>query len=292
MRPTTTGLVVLSGGEIVATQTTIAYYDGTQYQLLTAAPQALVPPCTSVDFMGVVVPSGYFLEDGSTASRTANSVLFNCLAYTAVAATTTASSGSVVVANSALYQIGWDVGGPNVTCNSTITGIPDGTHITISPTAGSSGATILTIGPYPQGDCSTTFNLPSMKGVFTAGVDGAGTITSSFCTNPATLGSFCGTQSKTLVQGNMPIYTMTTNISDPGHTHPVNFPSPDSLTSIGTGGGTAHLTYLGDSGVGLVAQLTATNAFTGITASTPSGGSNTPFSSLPPVRLVYKIIKF
>lgn len=274
------GPVALSGGEFTVGNQVTATFDGTQYQIANPAPQSLVAPCTLIDWPGVIAPPGYLNAGGSAVARATFPALFSCLSVQGVAATTTSGNASVVVPNSALFQVGWSVGGNNVTCNSTITVIPDGTHITISANAGANGATTLTIGPYPQGDCSTTFNVPNLSGRATAMRDVSGTIlTSTTCANAASQGSTCGTQTKTLVTANLPAYT-------PAGSSTVT--TTDNLWH----GGTAQ------SGVGGGTQSTATGSTFGTLTSTGSltgtaqGGTSTPVSSLAPVGLVDKYIKF
>lgn len=280
------GLVALAGGEIVVGQAIDVWYDGTQYELFNAAPQSLVPACTVIDYAGVTTPSGYLATDGTTASRATYATLFACITKSGVAASTVNGSPTVTVANSALYQVGWYVGGANVTCNSTITAIPGGgVTLTISNNAGATGATTLTIGPYPQGDCSTTFTLPNYQGRATVMADTAGsTLTSTTCTNPTTLGAQCGTQTKTLVTNNLPAYTPAGSIvSTLGGTMLVGNVAGGAINALVRGdslGSNAITTFLNAS--------TVTSAFTG----TAQGGISTPVSSIAPIQLVTKAIKF
>lgn len=284
---TTSGISALVGGEIVAGQVTVVNYDGTQYQLIDAAPQSLVPACTTIDYSGHTVPSGYLSTDGTAVSRTTYATLFACLSRTGVSATTTATSTSVVVADSSLYKVGWFVGGTNVTCNSTITAIPDGTHITISAAAGGTGATTLTIGPIQQGDCSTTFTLPGYLGRATVAADTSGAIlTSATCTNPATTGTRCGTESVTLATNQIPALSIT-SISVTSSS-PANYLSgvvAGTATTFGNGGST----FLGGwiqtatlQAIPVVSQGTGAYA----------NSSQQVTSKVQPIALVTKAIKF
>jgi hypothetical protein len=276
-KQTASGAIAMAGGEIVAGQLYTATFDGTEYQIQGPSPQSSVLPCTSIDWNGATAPSGYLLLNGQAVSRTTFVALFGCITVQGVAATTASGSASVVVPNSALFQIGWSVGGNNVTCNSTISAIPDGTHITISNNAGANGATTLTIGPYGQGDCSTTFNVGNFLGRTTVMRDTGGSIlTATTCTNPASIGTSCGTQIKTIAQGNLPSYNLP--VADPGHTHGFTVFN----TTAGAGAGSAT--------VGSLGTAVTNSATTGIVVS--SGGSNVPLSSIAPIALVDKYIKF
>ncbi len=283
------GLIPLAGGEVVATQATIAYYDGTQYQLFDASPQGLVNPCTEIDYQGVTLPSGYLPEDGAAVSRATYANLFGCITKSGVAASTVSGSPTVTVVNSALYQVGWSVGGSNVTCNSTITAIPGGgVTLTISNNAGATGATTLTIGPFPQGDCSTTFNVPNMLGRASASADTSGSVlNSATCTNASTVGTKCGAQQQTLTLAQLP-----TGITSSG-TNNITVLAPSSLNfvvsssivnnAVTSGSGPALNSPLANS-----AGASGSNSIS-VTSNNTSGSAH---PLIPPIGLVTKAIKF
>src|SRR5260221_529048 len=94
----------------------------------------------------------------------------------------------------------------------------------------------------------------------------------------ARVGDIGGNQSTTLVQGNLPGITLTTNVSYPGHSHVINGATANAgnagvlgsfVSAIGAGGSGS---FLGNT----------VSAFTGIPASTPRGGSSTPASRVQP----------
>ena len=188
---------------------------------------------------------------------------------------------TVTVPNSALFQVGWFVGGSNVTCNSTISSIPGGgTTIVINNAAGASGASTLSIGPYAQGDCSTTFNLPGFLGRATVMADSVGsTLTATTCTRPASVGSSCGTQTKTLVTANLPPYTPSTSSLTLNNT--LGVPSGSGGTTAASGSGSTPF---------FNAALYVLNTISVVF--NPQGGTSTPVSSVAPIALVTKAIKF
>jgi microcystin-dependent protein len=263
----------------------VAYFDGTQYQCTTCNIPSLVPAGVTADYSGVIVPLGWLLANGSAQSRTTFLALFNAIAFTAVSATTTITSPSVVVPNSALFQIGWSVGGNNVTCNATISAIPDGTHITISANASATGATTLTIGPYPQGDCSTTFNLPNYTGRVTAMADGVTNITATSCTNAGSVGTNCGTQTSTLVAANIPTLTSTNASQAISVVSGASFiQGTPTLDNVGTG---ASFT-----GVSAASNSTVSSSGNNSISVTRTNASPTPVVVLQPTSIVTKIIKY
>jgi len=279
---TATGVSSLSGGEIVQNQVTLGYYDGVNWELLDAAPvTAFVQPCTEIDYQGVSTPNGYLSENGQTVSRTGFPNLFACMAVAGVAATTTNGNPTVSVPNSGLFQVGWYVGGNNVICNSQITSIPGGgLSIVLNNNASGNGATTLTIGPQPQGDCATTFNVPNANGRLAMGIDTGGiTIAGPACANPGSVGSKCGVANQQIVVANLPAYTPSvssiTTVLNGGVGQLVQAPTGGSVNIGGTGSGG---TLVGPSPV-------TTAVFNA------QGGSSTPFL-LQPVYTVLKAIKF
>jgi microcystin-dependent protein len=290
LRQTSAGLQPLVGGEIVVNQMATVIYDGTQYELINNAAGAIVPVGTIIDTASATgAPVGYLLTDGSLVSRTTYAGLFSVISATGVAATLN-STTSVAVANSALYSVGWFVGGTNVTCNSTITSIPDGTHIVISNAAGATGATTLTIGPYSQGDCSTTFGVPQLNGRATVMRDSVGsTLTATTCTDPASVGTNCGAQTTTIAQANLPNVAFTVSGITLTNGNPTVHVD-GSATFIGGG------TSIAGSGRNSSTDATQPSVVTAVSVATQgsaaSGGSGTALTNIQPIALVTKAIKF
>jgi microcystin-dependent protein len=262
------------GGELVAGAVACAYYDGTQFQCTNCNHPVIG---TVVDYTGVSVPSGWAFANGQALSRTTYAAAFSTISNTTVSATTTITSTTVNITGANTFlQVGWYVGGSNVTCNSTISSVA-ANSIVISSAAGASGATTLTIGPYTQGDCSTTFNVPNLTGRTTAHVDGVTNITAPNCANSTSLGAACGGQSTTLAATNLP-----TNNYTPAGAITVN--SSTVANQVGTASAFTDVT---------VGAMNSTTAVTATFAGTPTniGGSATAFTNLPPLVLVYKIMK-
>lgn len=146
---------------------------------------------------------------------------------------------------------------------------------------------------YGTGDGTTTFNLPDLRGRVTAFLDDMGGTAASRLTtigSGTTLGASGGAESKTITQGNLPNVTLTTTITDPGHSH-----------SLGTEDGTQAGAASNQSGTTITQPAAAAaqvkllsqakTATTGITASTSLGGSGTSFNVLPPTLLVNCIMR-
>ena len=267
------GSVPMVGGEIVNGNMVCVFYDGTQYQCTTCGNPMVG---ALLDYSGAVVPAGWVLTNGQQVSRTVYAAAFNTLAYTSVSATTALTTTVTITGANTFLQVGWYVGGPNVTCNVTIVSVA-ANSIVISAAAGTAGATTLTIGPYPQGDCSTTFTVPNLTGRLTAGVDGTTNITTAQCTNSGSIGATCGGQTVVLATVNFPAYTPSGSISVTGHV------GENGATSYNVGAGGTSLMTPG----GSTAFVVDAETFTG----NPQGGISTPVNKLPPLMTVLKIMK-
>ncbi len=144
---------------------------------------------------------------------------------------------------------------------------------------------------YGTGDGTTTFNLPDLRGRVTAFLDNMGGSAASRLTtigSGTTLGASGGAESKTIDQEHLPNVTLTTTITDPGHSHLLQDSSGTQAAALSdqTGSGNPG----GDSTAKKTIPQTKT-ATTGITASTSLGGSGTSFNVLPPTLLVNCIMR-
>lgn len=297
LKQSTSGLVALSGGEVVSGQAIDVWYDGTQYELLNASPQSQVVSCTVIDYAGPGSPSGYVLTDGSTYLRSQFTNLFNCLTLRGVPASTINGSATVGVAASSLLQIGWFISGSNLTCNSTILGIPDSTHITVSVPAGGTGSISMTAGPNSLGDCSTTFTVPNYQGRITAMADPVGNaLTSTTCVNPGSIGNVsCGAQAVALSSANIPSLTsvnasqsITVTVPGTGANRVPYSSNGDLLTFSANNTGANVSIYSAANNWAYFTSLTSNNSIS--TAYT--NGSLTAVNKIPPIALVTKAIKF
>lgn len=140
---------------------------------------------------------------------------------------------------------------------------------------------------FGSGDGSTTFNVPDLRGRTLFGLDnmgGSAALRLTTIGSGTTLGAAGGGETKTVAQANLPNITLTTNITDPGHPHYYLKPGAAGST---TGGGGFALYNAGSP----AANANTDVAITGITASTPLGGSGTPLNVLPPTMLVNFILR-
>lgn len=163
----------------------------TAYADAAVAAAGTIPTGTIVPFAGLVAPSGWQLCTGSPVLRASFTNLYNALTVTSTITVTIASPGVVTWTGHAL-----SLGSPVVftTTSALPTGITAGvtyfvngtvTTNTFNISATVGGANINTTGsqsgtqtgtfvPYGNGNGTTTFNLPDLRGRFIAGVDNMG----------------------------------------------------------------------------------------------------------------------
>lgn len=170
----------------------------------------IVPVGTIIDFYGFNAPAHYLLCDGTnTYSRVQYQQLFQAL--TLVLNITQASS-TTFTGDATKLGIGMYVEGAGISVGTSITGISAytaGATITVSPSTTSTGTISATFFAAGQGDGSTTFATPDLRGYVVAGVGG----TSLFLPNttPNTLGADVGaaTSSALINHTHPPASTMT-----------------------------------------------------------------------------------
>ena len=210
----------LSDGDILANEMQDVTYDGTNWQLAArrqpGSPTGMISP-----YAGNTAPTGWLLCDGSAVSRTTYAALFAVLVTVIGTFTVTiASPGLVTIASHGLAT------GDSIYITTT-GALPTGLSVNtrywvikndansfwlatslanalvgtkINTSGSQSGTHTMRLCPYGLGDGSTTFNLPSMKGVVVAGKDQSQT-------EFAGLGQTGGAKTHTLVEAEMPAHT-------------------------------------------------------------------------------------
>lgn len=81
-KQTASGLLPLSGGELIVGLIYQMQYDGSQFQLLTTSTSAEIPVGMIMDYAGVSSPAGFLDCDGSAISRTTYASLFSAIGTT------------------------------------------------------------------------------------------------------------------------------------------------------------------------------------------------------------------
>ena len=130
----------------------------------------IVPIGTVIDFAGFVVPTHYFLCDGSTKSRITYDLLYQALTTTETV-TLTNSVNTFTVSSGTDYHISMAIEGSGIPASTTISNI-SGTTVTMSAAATASGSSLVRFFAWGNGDGSTTFTLPLLADYVTAGAGG------------------------------------------------------------------------------------------------------------------------
>ena len=262
------------------------------------------PVGTVMAFSGFAVPTNWLLAYGQALLRTTYAQLLTALTISTTAANCVSSSTTLGgFAATAQIPVGAAIEASCLPSGTTVASITNGTTIVVSQAATASTTTTATVFPWGNGDASTTFNLPDLRGRTFAGADAMGGSAASrltstyFGVSAATPGVAGGTQdvSPTILQANLPSVNFEVTgiaLTDPGHTHTYS----QSTVLDATGGSGAYSS---------TSTVQTSKAFTNITinsggsgqcggqACAASGGSGTAlnFATIQPTLTVNYIIK-
>lgn len=246
---------------------------------------------TILPWAGLSAPPNYVFAYGQALSRTTYPLL---LSTTSIPTSVICTSGLNVlsgISDTQNIRLGAPVEASCVPPGTTV--IATATNaVTVSANASVSTAVTATFFPFGNGDGSTTFNVPDLRGFTLVGRNNMGGAPSSqltpqyFFTGPNSLGAGGGLQSATLLNPNVPPYTPSGTITNGAITNTV---------SGGTKGAIAVTTAVSAAGhafadVGsdiVVSSAQATSNFTG----NAQGGTSAPFSLIQPSRTMNYLIK-
>jgi microcystin-dependent protein len=217
----------------------------------------IVPVGTVIDYYAFGTPAHYLLCNGVTISRAQYQLLFSKLTNVEVV-TLTSGSPNITVANGNLYAVGYPVEGTGIPAATTISSI-SGNNIVLSANATITSGSSLRFFCVGNGDGSTTFNLPDLRGLVLAGAFPGNTALPGYG-----VGQNTGASTVALSIANMP-----------AHNH------PGSTIAVGNGGGGGSLPTGHD-----VTSITTNSV------SVASQGSGTAFSVFQPTQLAQKMIRY
>lgn len=141
---------------------------------------------------------------------------------------------------------------------------------------------------YGNGDGSTTFNIPDLRGRVTAGVDNmggsaAGRLTSASGMGTGQIGQTGGAEKETLLTANLPPYTPTGAVANGAITFGGAGAANSFANNANSAGGGGNAGTLN----GLITASQGTSTFTG----TAQGGTSTPVITLPPIMVCNRILR-
>lgn len=222
----------------------------------------IVPIGTVIDFMGFTTPRHYLPCDGIIAySRIVYPQLFRTL--TLVQNITQITTNTFTVTSAVQIGLGMFIEGAGIPTGTTITVIA-GTTITVSAATTSTGTFAATFFAAGQGDGSTTFNTPDLRGFIISGADG--TILNINGTTANRLGVKTGVVSHVLVSDDLP-----------PHVHP----------PLAGAGNFMHATTPSGAPVGTTSFFSVSRATTGANVT-----ANNAVSLVQPTTFAYKYIRY
>ncbi len=220
--------IPLTTGDIKANQLVEVVYDGSAFQMVSTV--NAVPTGAFFPHPSRIAPSGYLLCDGSAVSRTTYATLFSTLCPTIGTFTVTIASPGVVTLNShglatgdSVYLTTTGALPTGLTANTRYwvirvdantfqlaATLADALSSTPITTSGSQSGTHTANGAsYGIGDGSTTFNVPSVKGLIVVGLDQT---QAEF----AGMGQTGGAKTHTLTTAEMPSHTHAAPVDNSG----------------------------------------------------------------------------
>lgn len=256
-------------------------------------------------FAGIVPPNQYVFAYGQTLSRITYATLFSAITINTNVNCTASSPILSGIGDTTQIPIGAPI---ENACLSGATVISK-TSNTVTASSNSSttqSAISTTFFPFGNGDGSTTFNLPDLRGYAVAGRDNMGNIAASRLTttyfganNPDAQGATGGNQSGTIAQANLPNVNFTNSgisisaIAMAASTSTAA--APGNTVTWGNGSGISGSGVSNNSIYGTTANtaLEAAAISSSVTAqgSAASGGSGTAISLVQPTITLNYIIK-
>jgi Chaperone of endosialidase/Phage Tail Collar Domain len=225
-------------------------------------------------YAGAVAPTGYDFAYGQAYNRTTFASLLAAITITQSGSCTNGSATITGLTDTTSMGVGQPLESSCFPSSTTVNSVVSSTSITASTTAtGVTGAYSFQIFPFGNGNGSTTFNLPDLRGYVPAGRDNMGGTAAARLTTASKaggwdyLGASGGVDALTLSTAQLPSHTHDVAITDPLHLHAFVYQNPVTVT---VGGATAFATSISNTtGNSFVpTQLSAT----GITASATSTG--------------------
>ncbi len=212
---------------------------------------------TVIDFFGFDTPLHYYYCDGTAKNRISDYKLFTAMTTTETVSLTSAV-GTFTVVDGTKYAIGMKIEGTGLdAAGATITNIV-GTTVTFTPVATATVSSTVRFFVAGNGDGSTTFNVPDLRGYTTAG---SGTPSGFTLLSSVGAGAKGGASTHTLLAGELPPHS---------HTYGL-------WTNTGTGG---------------FGAASGTLVTTPSTATGNGPGASTPFNIIQPTTLARKCIRY
>lgn len=250
---------------------------------------------TILTWSGMIAPNQYQFAYGQSLSRTSFPELYQAITLqtpvTCVGGNTTLTG----ISDTTNIPVGANVEGNCIVAGTTVLSKTINT-VTLSIAANISTTTNVRFFPYGNGNGTTTFNAPDLRGKVIPGRNNMGGVVSSnlnstyYGSSPDAVGANGGNQSKTLTTSNLPPYTPSGTIANGAISITANgvhvYGGPDGSRIFATSGSGVYAPN-NTQPPSLIIASQATSNFTGAA----QGGTSTPFSIIQPSITLNYIIK-
>lgn len=239
---------------------------------------------TILPWSSLTAPNQYVFAYGQELARSTYPELYTAITQQLNAICSASSNTLTGISDTTQINIGSPIELSLCVISGTTVVSKTGSTVTLSNPSSVSVSGVATFFPYGNGNGTTTFNVPDLRGYAIAGRDNmggsaAGRLTATYFNTPG-VGAVGGLQTATLSTSNLPAYTPTGTISSSTIIAPNPVTTPFSAGA--TSGGTTVQGNVSD-----VLLATTTSTFTG----TAQGGTRTAFSNVQPTITLNYIIK-
>lgn len=244
---------------------------------------------------GFTAPTNYVLAFGQAISRTTFSDALTALTISSTASCVNSNTTLSGISSTAQMRVGAPIEGICIAPGTTVATIAGPTSITLSIAATATTSAAIRVFNWGNGNGSSTFNVPDLRGRVMPGADGIGgtpanTLTSTYygvsAVPPGARSTLTTSGSQTLFQTNIPSYTLPNTlgwVQDTGTSNRSGITSAGGLSVTTPGTGVA---------IPLTEVFSQIITVTGhLSGSVTSGGSGTAFSVVQPSLTVNYAIK-
>lgn len=244
---------------------------------------------TILPISGFTAPTNYVMAYGQAISRSTYSDALTALTIASPAACVSGSASITSITSTAQMSVGAPIEASCLTAGTTIASILGPTSVTVTPVASGTASVTATVFPWGNGNGSTTFNVPDLRGRVLPGSDAMGgtaanRLTPTFYGASAAAPGVSGGQDHTnLLQANLPNLNLNTTIASGQGSHSHSYNSTQN-SGGGFSGGGAQFT-------GSPLATTGTSTLPAMTGTTPTGGTGAGITVIQPSLTINYAIK-
>lgn len=234
-----------------------------------------------MSYAGSVAPAGYDFAYGQAYVRATFPLLLAAITIVQSGSCINGSANVTGLSDTSQMGVGQAIESGCFPSNTTVNAIISPTSIQASTTAtGVTGTYSFQVFPFGNGNGSTTFNLPDLRGYVPAGRDNMGGTAAARLTASSKVGGWDytgaagGVDALTLSTSQLPAHTHDVVINDPGHQHVFTFTNSNNNPGGGVAGVVSNITQ-SSSATAAVITNTADTLATATAASAGGGVATT-----------------